>query len=257
MGDEEYLTPRERRFLEANPEAVRVSESQNVDVASGIEGWLLFLIVSLQFLGPLATILMTLADLNEAATLYPEVVGTPLWKSAQLIAWASTGLFCMISVFAGFTLAKKLVPSSVTVAIVCLWLAGPVLAAGTLFATSQVGVDASASDVGSAVMRPFIWATIWTVYLFRSKRVRNTYLGGRPLWRVRNGGSGLSKRSRQLIFFSVCWLILSFFYFMLMSPFGDYPSDAEVHRTWAIIFGPPVILILGYWAYSRFVGTDD
>lgn len=257
MCEEELLTPRERRFLEENPDAVRTSKPQNNGELSGVEGWLLFLVVSLVVLGPLATILMTAADLNQATEIYPNAVGTALWENAKLIAWVSAAAFCIISVYAGITLAKKHVRSSVTVAIACLWTAGPVLGIASLMAMGQAGGEPNASDFGAAVGRPVIWAGIWTAYLLRSKRVQHTYLAEPNAERATYNRSGLTKRSRQLIFFSGCWVIMSFIYFMLMSPFGDYPGEDEVRRTWAIILLPPIIIVFGSWIYSRFVGSDD
>jgi hypothetical protein len=224
----------------------------------GVEGWLSFLVAVLLFLGPVTTVVLTMVELNQTEELYPEVVGSALWDDAQLITWISVAAFCVVSVFAGWRLLKHHTPSSVFIAIVSLWVAGPIVSLISLAALDDAGGRVTAADVGATIGRPLVWATIWTLYLVFSRRVKNTYLAGQTLgtaaiapWR------SVSKRSRQLVFFSLCWLVLSFLYFQLFEPMGRYPNDEEVETMWMIVLLPPFLLIIGSWAYRRIVGVED
>ena len=254
MGEEELLTPRQKRFLEENPEATLSAVPEKGDPLVGVSGWLGFLVVALIVLGPLVTIVLTAGQLNDTKTLYPEVVGTSLWRDAQIVTWISVAAFCLISVYAGLRLWKKLVWSSVWIAIACLWIAGPLLSVASLIALDEMGGEPNAADYGAAIGRPFVWALIWTIYLLVSKRVRKTYQ--RNLGRASAKGLTLSRRARQLVFFSACWLLLSFLYFQLIAPLGRYPDDGEIERMWAIILLPPILFTAGSWIYSRFVGSE-
>lgn len=223
----------------------------------GVAGWLGFLVASLLALGPVLTIVMTFAEISDTELMYPWVVGTALWQDAQLITWASVAAYIIVSVYAGLRLLRKHVPASVGIAIICLWVAGPIVGMVSLFALQTAGANPTAADVGAALGRPLVWATVWTVYLLLSRRVRNTYLDGKSLkavaaMRLRTAG----RRQRQIIFFVACWIVLSFLYFQIVAPLEPYPLDEEVQRMWAIILLPPVLICIGWWGYVRFVGEE-
>lgn len=84
-----------------------------------------------------------------------------------------------VSFSAGYRLWKIHFPEAVRFAILALWLAGPqgnvlyVILAITIFG-SKAGGDAIAQMVGGTISS-FIVAGIWTAYLMRSFRVKNTY----------------------------------------------------------------------------------
>lgn len=222
-----------------------------------IGGWLWFLIASLIALGPVLTIVTTALELSNTESLYPTVTYSPLWKTAQIITWCSVGVYCLISIYAGVRLLRKHVPSSVAIAIACLWIAGPVLSLAGLYALAQAGGEPNAADVGQALGRPLVWATLWSLYLAFSKRVRRTYFRGGSIRSAAVGSwKGLSRRSRQLIFFGTCWVVLAFLYFQLISPLDRYPEPQEVKRMWGIIFLPPILLWLGTIGYGRFVDSE-
>ena len=248
------MQPNEQGAEEAEAQAHSESYPAQWD---GVAGWLGFLVASLIVLGPVVTVIGTALEFSQTERLYPEVVGTSLWRTAQTITWGSVAAYCLVSIYAGARLLRKHVPSSVTISIVCLWIAGPLVAIVGLIALGNAGAEPTASDVGAALGRPIIWSTAWTLYLLYSRRVRDTYFGGRSIsaltgdrWR------STGKRNRQLVFFSACWLVLSFAYFQVIAPLDLYPEDGEVQRMWAIVLLPPILLSLGSWAYARVVGDD-
>lgn len=259
MADESdpMPTPRERAFLEHNPGAALRDEDERAQL-TGVTGLLGFLVAVLLLLGPVTTVLLTMLELNQTSELYPEVVGSALWENAQLITWLSVAAFCLISVFAGWRLLKHHTPSSVFIAIASLWIAGPIVSLVSLAALGDAGGQVTAADAGATVGRPFVWATIWTLYLVFSRRVKNTYFAGQGLRTVATSPwRSASKRTRQLAFFGFCWLALSFLYVQFFEPFGRYPNDEEVQTIWGIVLLPPILVMIGTWAYARVVGFDD
>ena len=166
------LTPRERDFLARNPETTIIdppTDSAAMLELKGVEGWLGFLAVSLVMLGPLITSAITAVDINDLKSLYPETVGTPQWNNVVAGSWAATIAYSAISIFAGYRLFKHHVPRTVPIVIACMWVDGPIL--GILTFAMFEG-DARA---GGDVARSVITTGVWTAYLLRSKRVKNTY----------------------------------------------------------------------------------
>ena len=69
-------------------------------------------------------------------------------------------------------------PATPRIVIVGLWLLGPVLLIATLLlgaALFDSSLGAMIAAGGGALVRPFVYAAIWTAYLRRSERVANTY----------------------------------------------------------------------------------
>jgi len=261
MEEEDGLTPRQRIALAQGGSSATaqtdVSNSGSFESdLSGVHGWLGFLAISLVALGPVVTLIMTGVQHIDAESLYPSLVGTSLWQKAVLLDWIIAAAYSAISIFAGFRLLKAFVPSTVPIVIGCLWLSGPGLGiAGLLLANNLSPTGATASDAGASVGRPLIYATVWTIYLLRSRRVKNTYgiIGARS-----DLGEGrrisLNKKTRQFLFLTICWIVLSSLYFLL---FATRRELAYGPNPWAVIFLPPLLLAVGWWIYARFVDGPD
>jgi hypothetical protein len=247
--------------MEAHENASPATPSQDKGYPAqfdGVAGWLGFLVASLIVLGPILSIVTTALELSNTEQLNPWVQYNPLWKTALFIAWGSVAAYSLVSIYAGIRLLRKHVPSSVVIAILCLWVAGPLLTWAGLIALSDAGAETNAADAGAALGRPIIWATFWTLYLIFSKRVRVTYLGGKRLKSAFRGNwRNITRRTRQFVFFGVSWVVLAFLYFQVVAPLDLYPERGEVQRMWAIILLPPLLLWLGAWAYARVVGNED
>lgn len=250
------LTPLQRAYLERNPEASLI-ETEKPDGTDrkpepiGVQGWLSFFGVSLIALGPLITIATTAAEFASLGSQYPSAVGSSQWNTAVAAGWSATVIYCAISIFAGWRIFNRLVPTTIPIVIACIWLMGPVLAIVSLIVVQDVsGGDVTNADAGSALGRPLVYCTIWTIYLLRSKRVKNTYRG-----QIKDAGwlEWLNRSARQFIFFSACWIVVSFSYFTFVSPPDPYANDAP--NSWAIILLPPLLVGAGIWAYRKFVGS--
>jgi hypothetical protein len=165
---EPLLTPLQREYLARNPEASLVDQSTNMPGAPirGVGGWLGLLTASLLVLGPLlnAGLIANELEIYQA--------GQPLSEhpsSVALMVWAYFAFYAILSVFAGYRLSKHFNPATIPIVLTCIWLP-IVLECGLMFVS--VSPDA-------AIFRSILWASIWTAYLLRSKRVKNTYCPSR------------------------------------------------------------------------------
>lgn len=151
------------------------------DAPKGIGGWLIFLIIVLSVLNPLANIGMLAAELRRVEQETPYLLQIPVFIHYKWFSWALVLICSVIGIVAGYTLWKKHVWKSVRQAIIAIWIMGPlatVLIALYIYMNfGSMAVEAGGEIVGSLV-RSLVFAGIWTAYLLRSKRVRNTYTKG-------------------------------------------------------------------------------
>jgi amino acid transporter len=184
MSDENepLLTPLQRAYLAANPEASLTDDApenfQQQALLKGVGGWLQFLIIALMVLGPLVTVAMTFVELSEAERLYPALQGIDAWSTAKIVTWLTVAAFCGCNMAAGYLLQTRHRRSTIPLVISLIWLAGPVMTIiGFMIVSTIVESDgSSAGELGRSLGRPIVFCTIWTIYLLRSKRVENTYV---------------------------------------------------------------------------------
>lgn len=152
------------------------SESSENTIA-GVDGWLAFLVAGLIVLGPLLGVSRLYSEFVAAEQSNPQLLQSALYSSYKTSSWAIFAITTMISISAGYALSSRHRPSTVTFAIACLWVIGPVgdfayiIASALIFgAIPSLSPEMVGSIVGSAAR-----SAIWTAYLLRSKRVKNTY----------------------------------------------------------------------------------
>lgn len=143
---------------------------------SGIGGWLLLLIVGLMVLGPLLGLGHIYGDITLAEDQYPEIRSLPQWRSFKSGTWLSFLAIAALSIYGGWGLASGKDWSVVNRAIMVLWL-GPVgaLILNLVVPFSTFGQLNDLNPLVSSLFATIITAGIWTAYLLKSKRVRNTY----------------------------------------------------------------------------------
>lgn len=175
MEEEVGLTPRQKAFLEAHPEAEYDAAAAGRNV-SGVSGTLSLLAIILIVLGPILSIALTAYDHSEAARMYPEVTSSEIWTKIRFLEWIGVVIYCTISIYAGIILSKRLQKSTVYIVILCIWLSAPGLQIVELFFVHSMLPDGvNASITGGSLGRPTVFAVFWTIYLLVSKRVKNTY----------------------------------------------------------------------------------
>jgi hypothetical protein len=149
------------------------------DALYGVGGWLMFLVVIIGIISPLRVLVETAANLNidaaTAATLGPN------WGTYVGLTWVIAAITVAGAAALAWRMYKVHTPQTLKIAKVGLW----VLA----FAPSFADMAASAilfpdimgayfgGDFAIQFAKLFVFPTVWTLYLFRSRRCANTYGG--------------------------------------------------------------------------------
>lgn len=148
------------------------------DGPHGVGGWLSLLVHGMLWLGPLMVIGRTSADFSTAEREYTGLAQMAEWSSFKAIEWIALLVFCAISIYGGLGLAKKRTPDAVSRAKLVLWFNYPIsiIVTGMLIPVAMIngGGAVAAANIPSLIAS-LIAVGIWTAYLNRSKRVRNTY----------------------------------------------------------------------------------
>jgi hypothetical protein len=144
----------------------------------GVGGWLAFLIFVLIVLTPIGTMGGLLAEIGTAELDNPSISETPIWRTYKMLAFigaiASSGLMC----WAGVRLWRDFRRSTVRFALTSLWVGGvlipivTLLLIGFVLGSNPIG---DGSGIGPMIGGMF-WLIVWSLYLTRSRRVRNTYI---------------------------------------------------------------------------------
>ena len=147
---------------------------------SGVGGWLALLVVGMLVWGPLLSIFKTGYNIWVAEMQNPELASVPQWQTFKIMTWCVVGICVVYSMVSGFLLCVKKEPASVKIAIACLWIGNPVAAfvLGILIPWISFGtatLEKIVPESIGAIIVSIIAASIWTAYLRKSERVRNTY----------------------------------------------------------------------------------
>ncbi|HEX7387835.1 MAG TPA: DUF2569 family protein [Castellaniella sp.] len=154
----------------------------------GIGGWLTVLI-ALFILRALGALGSTYADLQSASQMLSAAYAE-YWPTFVAMVWSTTWLAAIMSFVAGWRLLRQRDSSVPRFAILVLWVSGP---AASLAADAELywliwpATDAlSIGNLFGSLIGAVVFASVWTLYLKQSWRVRNTY--GRAL------GAGVLRR---------------------------------------------------------------
>lgn len=148
----------------------------------GVGGWLKLLIVGLCILGPLVSCGQHAGEIAKAEAANPSLTSLDAWQSFVTYSnWAL--LFSLAITFsAGYRLWKIHTPQSVRFAILAMWIAAPVSALFQIvaahFSIGTAALSSAGGEIAVGVIRGWIVALVWTLYLLMSKRVKNTYYAG-------------------------------------------------------------------------------
>src|SRR3989338_999487 len=146
---------------------------------SGVGGWLALLVVGLMVIGPLLVAGRFYNEIGAIVRQYPLLEHSDKWQTYKQISLLILTTSIAINFIAGYRLWKLHFPESVWFAISALWLGGPF--AGILIAISGIVIldgAANSFEIGKIfgeLISSALSAGIWTIYLKRSARVRNTY----------------------------------------------------------------------------------
>lgn len=193
--------------------------TNNDDEPSGVGGWLAFLVVWLAVLWPLLGCVQLLHYFSTIERDNQGIEHFIIWSSFKTVEWIFLQISFALSIYGGIVLATKRTPGAVFKAKLVLWFIGPIsiIATNLIIPMTMLHVrlahEANAADVFFVSL---VIATVWTAYLNRSKRVKNTYgLADKPTVAQAaaekgkpSGTKPLSKPIRWAIFAVVCCLAL-------------------------------------------------
>ena len=174
---EPLLTPRQKAYLEANPDASMFDEHAVADQLSqkskssqrkGIGGLLAFAVFSC-FFGPIVAFGLNYSNLRAMEDADTVLLASQNWMFAKSAVW---GFFCFsagLSVYAGHLLISSRAQSTVRIVILCIWSGGPIMTAVSAFALQGIG-----PELGQ-LFASMVMAAFWTTYFLTSRRVKNTY----------------------------------------------------------------------------------
>ncbi len=146
----------------------------------GVGGWLAFFLVTLGIISPALMIFTTWRDLSDP--LLPLAYGDS-FGSIQLVAWGITIVTALLCWFVVYRLLRVLKWRSVVIAIVSLWviaLTNTFIGAWAISTVAGLPLADFLKELNVELVRPFIYAGVWTAYLLISRRVANTYRGRYP-----------------------------------------------------------------------------
>jgi hypothetical protein len=146
----------------------------------GVKGWLAVLVSVLVAVVPVTSAVSLLQQIQLTVAQYPFVEETAEWGQYKSLSWCVVALISAISFAAGYRLWKVHFADSVRFAIVALWGIGPVRAIAEASVTGYVYGAQSIGEIVPFLIRSLfgalLAAALWTAYLRKSRRVRNTYV---------------------------------------------------------------------------------
>lgn len=158
------------------------SPAKNDVQVKGVGGWLSYFILLNVIISPLFTLAVVVGSYAQLEAKFPLLIEDRYYTSYKAQTLILT--FCAISSLfvAGVRLWRVHKPSSVSFMIYSMWI----VVIGSSFILALIGIAHSPQllslaqvsfDALASFFAMSIYATLWTLYLKRSKRVRNTYYG--------------------------------------------------------------------------------
>jgi len=141
----------------------------------GVGGWLLLLILILTVVGPIWRAFRTFQRWEGLRQSTPEYAAAAEFSLLQSIGWGTYIVTTVIGIAIGILLWKRHRRSTVLIAIAGIWLMSPVAElVSYLIGLIVVGERVLISNLRFMIV-PLASAALFTAYLLKSKRVRNTY----------------------------------------------------------------------------------
>jgi hypothetical protein len=151
-----------------------------MDDLRGVKGWLLTFVIIMAVISPVASVIMVYVELYTGQAAYlPDI---PQVAQLRMFTWALVAVDAVIGWFAVYRLLAIRNWLSVQITIACVWIGSVgIMIVGLFGVTAITGAsvgDLMAEGAGPrTIIQPFGFALIWTAYLLKSERVKNTYRG--------------------------------------------------------------------------------
>jgi hypothetical protein len=141
----------------------------------GIGGWLALLIAWMVVFRPVAGVYM-LSTLQARSLANPIILENSTWLFNMSTFWIIFLIVAALSIYGGLRLWRDRSPAAVRTAIIILWIYSPLAAVDLLIAGAFLEGRLRWPNAMITIGINLAIAAVWTVYLMRSRRVRNTYL---------------------------------------------------------------------------------
>lgn len=177
-----FLWPYKRKALRtkrpADPGKASRQAEKNAHL-KGVHGWLFFFVLTMMVFSPLRTLGETARNISDAERVYPALADLAQWGHYKTAIWIAVLAYCIVLVWAGWSLMRHFIPSSVSAAIAVMWICPIALLAIDMYATiTFLEMEASeyfSTEIVGGMMGGLVYAGVWTAYLKLSRRVKNTY----------------------------------------------------------------------------------
>ena len=143
---------------------------------AGIGGWLALLIAWMVVFRPIAGVYM-LTMLQAHSLADPIALESNNWLVDTSTFWIIFLIVAALSIYGGLRLWRDRSPAAVKTAIIILWIYSPIAAVDLLIARAFLEGRVPWPNAALTIGINLAIAAVWTVYLKRSQRVRNTYQG--------------------------------------------------------------------------------
>ena len=144
----------------------------------GMGGWLLLLILYLGLYIPVTGAWSLYREFIVVPQKMPILEANPLWVQYRLMVWIVFGILCVLCFAAAYGLWRIKRPMTVQLAIGVLWLAGPfvpVMYAAIAASIFNMDFSQALKPILIGIFSRSVQSAIWTGYLVKSVRVKNTY----------------------------------------------------------------------------------
>lgn len=144
---------------------------------TGLGGWLAFLVLWMVILRPLTGAILW-QQMHAASIEDPTAISRGNWLVNTSIFWIVFLGVAALSIYGGLRLWRDRTPAAVRSAIAILWITTPIATVALLISRAYLTGSVTVADAGVRLFANVAIAAAWTVYLLRSRRVRNTYFEG-------------------------------------------------------------------------------
>lgn len=144
----------------------------------GVRGWLLLLVFMMGLYTPVMGARSLYYDFIVAPQKIPILESNPLWVQYRLTVVIIFGIVCLLCFATAYALWRIHKPMTVQLAIGVVWLAGPlvpVLYAAVASAIFNMAFPQAIKPFLFVIFSSTVQSAIWTGYLVKSVRVKNTY----------------------------------------------------------------------------------
>lgn len=144
----------------------------------GVNGWLVVLVIGLAVLGPSRRFMDLQTQIFSIEGSRVNLALSPVWQHLKLVMWSSWTFQAAIGIVAAGLLVyrwKRSTPHIVMWLLFAMCVLPPIISWMGFYMVNPQSAARVSQETVVSLLQGFIFAVVWSLYLYRSKRVRNTY----------------------------------------------------------------------------------